>query len=99
MHPTDNGLNEFETAVLQHMVQDNPWLLPVVGVLRVTSRTLTGNGSYTDFEHVAPSKGIPDGHIGLDRLISMPGIENGMGAVLFLKDGRATVLEAFVYGG
>lgn len=99
MHQSENGLTEFERAVLEAMARDNPWLGKIVGSLRVAARKFTGNGCYTEFEPRSASEKVVDGHIGLDRLISMPGISNGMGAVLFVKSGSPALLETFVYGG
>ncbi len=91
-------LNEFEAAVLERIAHSNPWLRPVLGGLRISSRKITGGGSYTDFEPNSAPVDIPDGHFSLDALISMPGVANGMGATLFVKAGHITFLEIYVYG-
>lgn len=92
-------LNEFEVAVLDRMAQSNLWLQPVTGNLRASSRKFTGNGSYTDFETDSAAVDVPDCHVVLDALISMPGTPNGMGAAVIVKAGYLTCLETFVYGG
>jgi len=99
MHSEQEMLNEFEAAVLERIAYSNLWLRPILGGLRVSSRKITGGGSYTDFEPSSASVGIPDGHFSLDALISMPGVSNGMGATLFVKAGHITFLEIYVFGG
>ena len=91
-------LSELEMAVMKRMAQSNEWLQPHIQKLRVLDRELTGVGSYTNFERNSSAVSVPDCHIGLDALISVPGLPNGMGAVLFVREGHMSFLELFVYG-
>ena len=57
-------------------------------------------GSFTNFRP-DPSRRDPelgDQQLGLDGLIVIPGVPNGMGAVLICTDGSPTMLETFTYG-
>jgi hypothetical protein len=92
-------LNKFEVEVLEHIAQSNPCLNDFIGNLRVSERKFTGCGSYTDFETGSAAINIPNDDFTLDGLISMPGIKNGMGATLFVKDNYISFLEIYVFGG
>ncbi len=98
MHSEQAILNQFEAAVLERIAQSNTWLQPMLGNLRVSSRKITGAGSYTNFAPSSALVDIPDGHFNLESLISMPGISNGMSATLFVKSGCVTFLEIYVFG-
>ena len=89
--------NAFEIAVLQRMAQGVPALRSIITNLRVLRRELTGAGSYTHFAPT-PTLAIADGYIGLDSLILMPGVPNGMGAALAVTSGCPDFLEVFTYG-
>ena len=89
--------NEFEMAVLERIAQAAPAFRPSITSLRVLRRELTGAGSYTHFAPTAPLA-IPDGFVALDALILMPGVPNGMGAVLAVTSGYPDFLELFTYG-
>jgi len=64
----------------------------------VLSREFTGVGSFTNFACEESAADGPDLQVGLDDLIKMPGVPNGMGAVLFCKGNRPRCLEVFTYG-
>ncbi len=98
MRPGQVHPNEFELAILERLATKEPSVREAVGQLHVISREFTGAGSYTNFacEEVPPD--APDQQIGLDTLIKMPGVRNGMGALLFCKGGKPQCLEVFTYG-
>jgi hypothetical protein len=89
--------NTFEQAILDCIAVHNPEILAALPDLRVSRREFTGVGSYTDFKRHFPVA-LADGYRGLDRLIHMPGVENGMGAVLAVTSGQLDHLEIFTYG-
>jgi hypothetical protein len=86
----------FELAILDRIAVRHPELRALVSGLRVRSRNCTGAGSFTYFEPHAPVP-LPDGYIGLDALIHMPGVESGMGASISVNSGQID-LEIYTYG-
>ena len=97
MHPAQIRPNELECAILERIAQDEPWLQGPFTSLHVLSREYTGVGSYTNFVCDAPeAEGDP--FPGLNPLISMPGVPNGMGAVLHCRGALPKCLELFTYG-
>ena len=98
MRPGQIKPNEFELSVLDRLASKEPALRGAVGQLHVLSRKFTGVGSYTNFACEDSSAAASDKQVGLDELITMPGVPNGMGAVLFCKGDRPKCLEVFTYG-
>ena len=97
MQPGQLEPNEFELAILERIASEHAELRPHLGVLRVLSREFTGVGSYTNFRCEGSGTECSD-PLGLNGLIMMPGVPNGMGAVLFCHAGRPKCLETFTYG-
>ena len=54
--------------------------------LRVASREITGAGSYTTFATADVAPDVWRDRVGLDVLIEIPGVPNGLGAVLWLNN-------------
>ena len=98
MQPGQLHLNELERAILDRLASKEPALREVAGQLHVLSREFTGVGSFTNFACDESSADAPEKRIGLDEVIAMPGVPNGMGAVLFCKGDSPTCLEVFTYG-
>ena len=98
MRPGQTQPNEFEIAILQHLGLRVPAIRESIDQLHVLSREYTGVGGYTNFVDESSSDDLSDQQIGLDGLITMPRVPNGMGAVLFCKGGRPLCLEVFAYG-
>ena len=102
MYPGQLQANSFEVALILSISADNPAegepLRRIVPELRVLSRTFTGVGSFTSFhcEIVCPL--LAEKRLSLNRLIAMPGVPDGMGAVLFCERGKPKTLEVFTYG-
>ena len=97
---TDDGkLTSFESAILERIASSCPSLQPLIPTLRVLKRQITGAGSYTELACPATSAIVADGHVGIEGLINVPGVEKGMGAVLFFKAGSPTLLEIYTFGG
>ena len=90
--------NEFELAILERMARSNPSLLSYLGKLHVLSREFTGVGSHTNFKCNAEGAQVEENQIGLDDLIEMPNVQNGMGAVLFCQGERPRCLETYTFG-
>jgi hypothetical protein len=91
-------LNEFERAVLERISADQPSLRQHVENLHVLSREFTGVGSFTNFTCEDSGSEESEQQFGMNGLIVMPGVPNGMGAVLFCRGGRPKCLETFTYG-
>jgi len=100
MKPGQLTLNEFETAILERLASQSESLRAFLGGLRVLSREFSGAGSFTTFS-IAPALGqheLGQQQLGLDALVIVPGVPNGMGAVLFCRDGCPEMLEIYTYG-
>lgn len=98
MSPGQTKPNEFELAILDRLARKEPSIQASIGELHVLSREFTGVGSFTNFKCDKPAASAPEDYIGLDVLIRMPGVPNGMGAVLIRKGGQPQCLELFTYG-
>lgn len=98
MRPGQTDVNEFELAILSSIAEERPSLRPLLPKLHVLSREFTGVGSYTNFICPASAPDLGDEPISLDKLIVMPGVANGMGAILFCKGGKPHTLETYTHG-
>ena len=98
MRPGQIRPNDFELAILNRVATKEPSIRKSLGELHVLSRVYTGVGAYTNFLIGDSSSDAVEQRIGLDELITMPGVPNGMGAVLFCKGGRPQCLEVFTFG-
>ncbi len=97
LRPGQLTLTAFEAAILERLVAKEPRLAQSCTGLHVLCREFTGVGSYTTFL-CDESVGGDDWHVALDALIIVPGVENGMGALLFGCGTHLTILETFTYG-
>ena len=97
MRPGQLTPNELELAVLHQLVRKLPGLADVIPRLHVLSREFTGVGSYTNFSPVEAVVGavVP---VGLDRAIEMPGVKNGLDAILFFEGDKVKFLEIVTFG-
>ena len=98
MRPGQLDPNDFELAILRQLAEKRPALGPSIPELQVLSREFTGVGSYTTFRCANDVPENPNDHVGLDMLIALPGVPNGLGAILWLKNAAPAVLEIFAYG-
>jgi hypothetical protein len=87
--------NAFERSILEAATRERPSLVVDVGHLRVRSRRYTGVGSYTDF--VCDESG-EQRILSLKAHIAVPGVPNGLGAVLYCRGEQPQCLETFTYG-
>jgi hypothetical protein len=95
-------LSSLEQAVLDAIALQVPAIANALegrqGKVRVTAQENTGAGFYTtlDVSHRLPIKDIasPVGDVGA----TVVGLENGMGFLLWLRDGHIHQLEGFSYG-
>jgi hypothetical protein len=98
MRPGQIKPNEFELAILKRLASRDASIRPSIDQLHVLSREFTGVGSFTNFACEDASADTSEHQVSLDALIEMPGVPNGMGAVLFCKGDRPKCLEVFTYG-
>lgn len=98
MRPGQIQPNDFELAILDRLAIKEPSIHKSLGQLHVLSREYTGVGGYTNFVNGNSSAGSSDQQIGLDDMITMPGVPSGMGAVLFCTGGYPRCLEVFTFG-
>src|SRR5689334_470334 len=98
MRPGQLEPNDFELAILSRLARQEPSLAGFLDRLHVLSRQYTGVGSFTNFKCDQPTVGTSQRHIGLDALIRIPGVSNGLGAELFLNGDQPECLEVYTYG-
>lgn len=95
------GLNELEQAVLDRLLSgDHPALVVLrrqAERARVVAREETGVGFFCDFEVEGSAPALQgDFDIG-DVYGELEGLAHGAGFVLFIRDGRLSMLEGFTY--
>ena len=89
--------NEFEVAVLERIADDLPCIHPFILKRNVLGREFTGVGSYTNFAALPETVfRLSESPISLTSRILMPGVANGMGAMLFFEASRSLVLETYM---
>ena len=90
-------LTEFERAILDRIWKEQPEIRTPLEDLPVVAREYTPCGCYTDFETDNPER-PQTRHVGID-LIEVPGVENGMCAILILREWQPLSLELVTFGG
>ncbi len=90
--------NEFELAILERLAAESPPLLAYMRNLHVLSREFTGVGSYTKFRCADKGAQTSLQPISLSDLIIVPGVQSGMGAVLFWEGDQPKCLETYTFG-
>jgi hypothetical protein len=98
MKPGQLEPNEFESAILKRLTHQEAWIGDSAQRLHVLSREFTGVGSFTRFHFIDSAVLDLDRQVCLDALIRMPGVADGMGAVLFCKGNQLDCLEVYING-
>jgi len=98
MRPGQTEPNELELAVLAQLALQEPAIGSQIPDLHVLSRMFTGVGCYTRFWSGDSVAEAAERQLVLNAEIRMPGVPNGMGAVLFSRGGLPFCLELFTYG-
>jgi hypothetical protein len=98
IRPGQIAPNEFEVAILERIGTKSPSLRTCLRQLHVLSREFTGVGSYTIFKCEDHGAQVSERRIGLDDLIVMPNVKNGMGAVLLCQGDQPKCLETYTFG-
>ena len=96
--PGQTTPNELEFAILERLAGKEISLRDCVDRLHVLRREFTGVGSFTTFAGPKSPNESNDLPIGLDGSIRVPGVPNGMGAVLFCRGGWPKILELYTFG-
>jgi hypothetical protein len=97
MRPGQLTPNELELAILQRLARKVPGLEDVIPRLHVLSRKFSGVGSYTNFNPVE-TVAVASAPVGLHQPIVMPGLTNGLDAILFFDGNRVKSLEIATFG-
>jgi hypothetical protein len=100
-----NTLTRLERAVLNAIVCETPefraFLERQIFSAKVQSRENTGGGFFVDLEvPLVDVEGVfgEKGPFGKNVYIGIEGLEYGLGAILFVKDGRISLLEGYAVG-
>jgi hypothetical protein len=98
-----SGLTQFEQAVLDKLLAGDHAVLGVLRAqaaqARLTSREQTGVGFFCELEVPADAPRVTapgDFELG-DVGATIDGLEQGAGFLLFVRDGRMTMLEGYTY--
>ena len=96
MRPGQLHPNEFEIALLDRLVADNPDVRVTATDLHVVSREFTGVGSFTNFLVKGQPK-VARRVLNTSAYVTIPGLQNGLGVVAFYE-GDSLTLETFTAG-
>lgn len=98
MRPGQLEPNEFEIAIVRQLMRQEPSIAGHVQRLQVLSRTYTGVGCFTNFRCDAAAAAPAKRQVSLNVLIRMPGVPNGLGAILFCRGSQPECLEVYAFG-
>lgn len=94
-------LTEFETAVLERIAEVNPLyrdqVLELIRFGRVAAREWSGAGGFVTFAPGGAQFEPSDLELDAEAEIQLPSLKHGLGALLFVRDGKADWLELFTY--
>jgi hypothetical protein len=97
------NLNKLEKQVIEMLLAgDDPVLIALrkqIQSTKLKERKLTGVGFFLDFEmsvDVPVIPGVANFEIG-DVSCQVPGLEHGLGFLLFVRNGRLKCLEGYTY--
>lgn len=103
--------NELETRVMEQLLEGDD---PVRKILNtqwrncsIRNREYSGRGFFLDFDVPAGLPKVTEKENleisidknGLDIVAYIPGVEHGIGFILFVRDGEISFLEGFTYAG
>ena len=89
---------ELEAAILERLAKEHGIPALAQSRLHVLSRKFTGVGSFTEFRLGTAPFVLSGGPLSLGASISVSGVPNGLGAVLFMEAGHPKCLEVFAFG-
>ena len=103
MNKFSKNFCEFEFAVMKKLLNGNESFLTILRKQyegsKVERRECSGHGFYTYFSvsSAAPKLDVKNLHFG-DVTAVIDGVSEGVGFVLFIKDGKIDCLEGYTYG-
>jgi len=96
-----NAFTDFEVAILERIAMDNSayreQVTELVRTGQVTEREWTGAGGYITLGSSTILFEPENLELDADAVIEIPGLRHGLGALLFVRNGRADFLEFFTY--
>jgi hypothetical protein len=92
-------LDPLETAVLAAFIAQEPRLSMPLESLIVSDREFTGAGRITSFLRTTGPVAMPEGPVGLDGRVEIPGVAKDLGASIHIEDGRILFLEIVAFAG
>ncbi|MGH7957657.1 MAG: hypothetical protein ACREH8_11705 [Opitutaceae bacterium] len=97
-----DALTEFEIAILKRISEVNAGyrdqLLQLIRCGRVVTREWSGVGGFIAFEPNAVQFEPSNLELDAEAEIQVPKLRHGMGALLFVRGGKADFLELSTYG-
>jgi hypothetical protein len=90
--------NELELALLERVLEENPQAGFAIPDLRIHKRELTGVGSFTYFKVQGRSRVLPRKVLTASASVMIPGLQHGLGFVVFLEGNQLT-LETYSFAG
>src|SRR4051794_4679769 len=96
MRPGQLHPNEFEIALLDRLIAENPDERLTAADLHVVSREFTGVGSFTNFLVKGQNK-VARRVLSMSASVTIPGLKYGLGVVAFYE-GDSLTLETFTSG-
>jgi hypothetical protein len=96
-----DAFTEFEAAILERIAMDNAayrdQLTELIRAGRVAEREWTGAGGYITVGPNTIEFEPRSLELDAEAIIEVPGLKHGLGAMLFVRQGRAEFLELFTY--
>lgn len=95
------GASEFERTVIEHILKKEvPEYIEHLPYLLVDKRENTGAGIYVYFKYSDPPPLFSSENrtIGQSVYAEIEGLEGGVGFMLYIDEGRITMLESFSHG-
>jgi hypothetical protein len=89
--------NELEVALLERLLAENPDVHLDIPKMHVLSREYTGVGSFTNFISKSNLMAGARRVLPINVVVLIPGIERGLGAVMFFQHGQPDMLEIVTY--
>lgn len=94
------GITQFEREIIEHILKKEcPQYLKHLPLLMVDSRENTGIGYYIYFKYLEEPFLTPSVHKTLGKSVyaEIEGLEGGAGFMLYIDEGRITMLESFCH--
>jgi len=94
-------LNRLEIEILHVIARDYPMVKSHIPYLQIKNREYTGVGMYANFSYQNfTDKEVPpleDGILSVNQIVTLDGLENGLGFTLDISKGLINFIELFTY--